>query len=182
MAVMVPSAAYSPSTGFHSVNTSGGSPAAISDSSLASPVALGMLDSVTSMLGWVALNSVTIWFSRVRVLPDHMVCQVMFATLLSVDAVLDEVDDVDEVDEVDEVDVDAAGPPQAARASTGTGREQRRGRRPASCPASGRDVIGHKSLRFLFLLLVGSHAFLPRLTPLGTALPGYGAVARRSRG
>ncbi len=42
-----PSAAYPPRTGFHSVNTSGGSPAAISDSSLASPVALGMLDSVT---------------------------------------------------------------------------------------------------------------------------------------
>src|ERR1700688_3751458 len=108
MAVIVPSAAYSPSTGFHSVNTSGGSPAAISDSSLASPVALGMLDSVTWMLGWVALNSVTIWFSRVRVLPDHMVCQVMFATP-DVDAVLDEVDEVDD---------DAAGPPQAARAST----------------------------------------------------------------
>jgi hypothetical protein len=44
---MEPSAAYSPSTGFHSVNTSGGSPAAISDRSLASPVALGTLDSVT---------------------------------------------------------------------------------------------------------------------------------------
>ena len=42
-----PSPAYSPSTGFHSVNTSGGSPAAISDSSLASPVELGMFDSVT---------------------------------------------------------------------------------------------------------------------------------------
>ena len=48
---IVPSAAYSPSTGFHSVNTSGGSPAAISDSSFASPVALGMLDSVTWIFG-----------------------------------------------------------------------------------------------------------------------------------
>ena len=76
-----PSAAYSPSTGFHSVNTSGGSPAAISDSSLASPVALGMLDSVTWMSGWVALNSLTIWLSSVSVAPDHMVCQVMLTTL-----------------------------------------------------------------------------------------------------
>src|SRR5579862_1221110 len=75
-----PLAAYSPSTGFHSVNTSGGSPAAISDSSLASPVALGMFDSVTWIFGWVELNSLTIWLSRVSVLPDHMVCQVMFAT------------------------------------------------------------------------------------------------------
>ena len=77
---MVPSAAYSPSTGFHSVNTSGGSPAAISDSSLASPVALGMLDSVTWISGWVALNLFTIWLSSVKVLPDHMVCQVMSTT------------------------------------------------------------------------------------------------------
>src|SRR5580698_1926599 len=77
---MVPSAAYSPRTGFHSVNTSGGSPAAISDSSLASPVELGMLDSVTWMSGWVALNLVTISLSRVSVLPDHMVCQVMSTT------------------------------------------------------------------------------------------------------
>ena len=103
---------------------------------------------------------VTIWLSRVRVLPDHMVCQVMFATPLSVDAVLNEVDDVDEVDEVDEVDARRGGRWQAKRASAVAGREQRRGRRPASCPACGRDAIGHKSLRFLFLLLVGSHAFL----------------------
>src|ERR1700689_3048015 len=95
-----PSAAYSPSTGFHSVNTSGGSPAAISDSSLASPVALGMFDSVTWMPGWVALNLLTIWLSSVSVLPDHMVCQVMFTT----------------PDEEPPPD-DAAGPEQAARAS-----------------------------------------------------------------
>src|ERR1700689_2797172 len=94
-----PSAAYSPSTGFHSVNTSGGSPAAISDSSLASPVALGVLDSVTWMSGWVALNSLTIWLSSVSVLPDHMVCQVMSTTPDDEEPPLD----------------DAAGPEQAAR-------------------------------------------------------------------
>src|ERR1700689_4605299 len=97
---MDPSAAYSPSTGFHSVNTSGGSPAEISDSSLASPVALGMLDSVTWMPGWVALNLLTIWLSSVSVLPDHMVCQVRFTTP----------DDEPPPD-------DAAGPGQARRAS-----------------------------------------------------------------
>src|SRR6202051_1247109 len=98
---IVPSPAYSPSTGFHSVNTSGGSPAAISDSSFASPVALGMLDSVTWMPGWVALNLLTIWLSSVRVLPDHIVCQLRSTT---------------PVDDEELPLVDAAGPPQAARA------------------------------------------------------------------
>src|ERR1700727_1861002 len=60
------------------------------------------------MSGWVWLNSVTIWFSRVRVLPDHIVCQVMFTT-----------PDVDPVLLPVEVDViEPAGPPQAARVST----------------------------------------------------------------
>src|ERR1017187_5654342 len=98
---MAPVAAYSPSTGFHCVNTSGGSPAEISDWSFASPVALGMLDSVTWMVGWVRLNAVTIWLSSVRVAPDHMVCQVMSATF----------DD-------DLVGLDGEVPPQPARAST----------------------------------------------------------------
>ena len=62
------------------------------------------------MSGWVWLNSVTIWFSRVRVLPDHMVCQVMFTTP-DVDPVPPVEDDVEDAD-------GAAGPPQAARVST----------------------------------------------------------------
>src|ERR1700678_4159188 len=61
------------------------------------------------MSGWVLLNSVTIWFSRVRVSPDHIVCQVTFTTP-DADPVLLPV----EVDDADE----AAGPPQAARVST----------------------------------------------------------------
>ena len=143
-----PSAAYSPSTGFHSVNTSGGSPAAISDSSFASPVALGMLDSVTWMPGWVALNLLTIWLSSVSVLPDHMVCQVRFTTP----------DDEPPPD-------DAAGPEQAARASpaqaaiaAGTAARARLARlRPApaadapagavrTAPAQGVYLLNHEML------------------------------------
>jgi hypothetical protein len=67
---------------------------------LASPVALGMFDSVTWMPGWLLLNALTIWLSSVRVLPDHMVCQVTFTTP----------DDELLLD-------DAAVPPQAARTS-----------------------------------------------------------------
>jgi hypothetical protein len=84
------------------VNTSGGSPAAISDSSLASPVALGMLDSVTWMSGWVASNLLTIWLSSVSVFPDHIVCQVMFTTPPG--------------DEDELPPEEAAGPPQAVTA------------------------------------------------------------------
>src|ERR1700752_2279334 len=100
---MEPLAAYSPSTGFHSVNTSGGSPAAISDSSLASPVALGMFDSVTWIFGWVALNLSTIGLSSVSVLPDQMVCQVMLTP-----------PPLPAAAEPPLPAVDAAGPPQAA--------------------------------------------------------------------
>src|ERR1700722_14439897 len=103
MAVIVPSAAYSPSTGFHSVKTSDGSPAAISDSSLASPVALGMLDSATWMFRCVGLKWVIIWLRSGGVLPAHIVCQVGFPT---------PPDDADAEPPLD----DAAGPPQAARA------------------------------------------------------------------
>src|SRR5271155_3832542 len=55
------------------------------------------------MPGWVALNLFTIWLSSVRVLPDHMVCQVMFTTPAGDDEELPL--------------VDAAGPPQAVTAS-----------------------------------------------------------------
>src|ERR1700683_3524540 len=95
-----PSGADSPSTGAHPGDAPGGPPAEVADSSLAPPVALGMFDSVTWMPGWVALNLLTIWLSSVSVLPDHMVCQVMFTT----------------PDEEPPPD-DAAGPEQAARAS-----------------------------------------------------------------
>jgi hypothetical protein len=62
------------------------------------------------MFGWVLLNSVTIWFSSVRVLPDHMVCQVMLATV-PVEEEDDEEDDGGDED-------DAAVPPQPAAAAT----------------------------------------------------------------
>src|ERR1700677_3255506 len=61
------------------------------------------------MSGWVLLNSLTIWLSRVRVLPDHMVCQVMLATV-----------PVEEEDDEAEDEDDAAVPPQPAAATTVT--------------------------------------------------------------
>ena len=58
MFTMSPSAAKEPISGHHSVKMSGGSPAAIVESSLAVLVVaeLGMLVSVTWMPGWVLLN------------------------------------------------------------------------------------------------------------------------------
>src|ERR1700722_10087074 len=65
------------------------------------------------MSGWVLLNSLTIWLSSVRVLPDHMVCQVMLAT---VPVPVDE----EEVDVGAEDEDEAAVPPQPAAATTVT--------------------------------------------------------------
>ena len=54
------------------------------------------------MSGWVRLNAVVIWLSSLSVAPDHMVCQVMSTTFPFVDL----------------AGVEAAVPPQPARAST----------------------------------------------------------------
>ena len=77
-----PSAAKEPISGHHSVKTSGGSPAAMLESSLAVLVveSLGMFVSVTWMSGCVALNSVTILLSSVSVVPDHIVHHVRLTT------------------------------------------------------------------------------------------------------
>src|SRR5579875_293781 len=79
---MAPVWAYSPMVGFHSVKTSGGSPAATALRSLASPSALGTLSWVTWILGWVALNSDTICLVMATVAPDHMFHHTTLATPL----------------------------------------------------------------------------------------------------
>ena len=78
-----PSAANEPISGHHSVNASGGSPAAIDDSSFAVLVVatLGMLVSVTWMPGCVLLNCFTSALTGANDAPDHMVHQVRWTTL-----------------------------------------------------------------------------------------------------
>src|SRR5579875_410190 len=79
---MAPVWASSPMVGFHSVNRSGGSPAAMALSSLASPSALGTLSTVTWTLDCDELNCAAICLLRVAGAPDHMFHQVMLTVPL----------------------------------------------------------------------------------------------------